>query len=100
MKERIEIMANRMLDNYLTFLPIEDAMSIRNVEVKSEMNYVVYYEGLENDCHSNKEDLFNEAKEFFGEDNFYEIKSSEYDFEVSICSAPTYIELLKWLRDN
>ena len=99
MKERVKQLANKMLENYLTFLPIDDAMSIRNVEVRSEMNYVVYYEGLENDYHSNKEDLFNEAKEFFGDD-FYEIKSSEYDFEVSLCSAPTYIELLKWLKEN
>lgn len=99
MKERIEIMANRMLDNYLTFLPIEDAIFLNIVKIKTEMNYVVNYEELENDYHSDKKKLFNEAKEFFGDD-FYEIKSSEDDFEVSICSAPTYIELLKWLRDN
>lgn len=99
MKEVVQEMANKMLDNYLTFLPIEDSMSIRNVEVKSEMNYVVNYEELENDYHSDKNKLFNEAKEFFGDD-FYEIKSSEDDFEVSICSAPTYIELLKWLKEN
>ena len=99
MKERIEIMANRMLDNYLTFLPIEDAIFLNIVKIKTEMNYVVNYEELENDYHSDKNKLFNEAKEFFGDD-FYEIKSSEDDFEVSICSAPTYIELLKWLRDN
>ena len=100
MKEVVQEMANKMLESYLAFLPIDDAMSIRNVEVKSEMNYVVFYEELENDYHSNKEDLFNEAKEFFGEDNFYEIKSSEEDFEVSVCPAPTYIELLKWLKEN
>ena len=99
MKERIEIMANRMLDNYLTFLPIEDAIFLNIVKIKTEMNYVVNYEELENDYHSDKNKLFNEAKVFFGDD-FYEIKSSEDDFEVSICSAPTYIELLKWLRDN
>lgn len=98
MNKRIEELAQKMLENYLTFLPIEDAIEL-NILIQSEMNYVVNYEELENDYHSDKKELYEESKEFYGED-FYEIKNDEDDFEVTICSAPTYIELLKWLKEN
>lgn len=99
MIENIKQYAKEMLENFETFLPIDKAMNIRGVEIESHMSYLVYYEELENDYHSDKKALLDEYQDFYGED-YHKISESEDDFEVEVCNAPTYIELLKWISEQ
>ena len=99
MKEKIEQYAKEMLENLEVFLPVDKAMEISEAEVNSYMKYVVYVEELENYDSPDNNVLLEEYREYYGVEP--DIKEQEdNEFEVEICNAPTYIELLKWLKEN
>lgn len=99
--------AEKMLEEKLDFLPLEESLELikGGVKLETTMNYIAYTEEVEDGYDCDLEYLFKELDEVYGvydsEGRFiidgYTLKlgAEEDSFERIIAPAPTYIDLIK-----
>ena len=96
--------AQKMLDEKLDFLPLEESLELLDsgVELETHLSWVINVEELGTDekepYEMNTEELLESYKEVFG-DSDYGLRignSEEFDeFTLELAPAPTYIDLIK-----
>ena len=100
-----ENLAQKMLEEKLDFLPLEDSLELYNsgIRLKTTFWWVIGIEELGTDekepYEMTDEELLESYKEVFG-DSDYKLRvgkeHEEFDeFTYNLCPAPTYIDLIK-----
>jgi hypothetical protein len=90
--------AQKMLDEKLDFLPLEESLQLKEagVQLKTKFSWVCNIEEIGDEFETSRE-FADAAIDFYGEDEI-EIGNG-YDhyeeFTYEICPAPTYIDLIK-----
>jgi len=96
-----EKFAQKMLEEKLDFLPLEESIELykSGVKVKTKFWWVMNVEEIENGHDLDTEDLLREYNEVFGLDNDYALTIGDEEkfdeFTLELCPAPTYIDLIK-----
>lgn len=102
-----EKFAQKMLDEKLDFLPIEESLELLNSgeKVETRLNWIAYIEEVADGYDCDIEDMFKELEEAYGiyDDSgkiskytkCFSLKENDDDsFDREICPAPTYIDLI------
>lgn len=98
-----EKLAQKMLEEKLDFLPLVESIGLYEAgfHIKTKFSWVVNSEELE-DNGEGKEitEVLEEYDEIYGLENTWNLKvgkpDDEFDeFTLSLCPAPTYIDLIK-----
>ncbi len=103
-----EKFAQKMLEEKLDFLPLEESLELFNagIELETTFSYGAFTEEVEDGYDCELDFLFSELDEVYGiydsEGKFkidnYTLKfltNEDESFERIICPAPTYIDLIK-----
>ena len=98
-----KVLAQKMLDEKLDFLPLKESLELLNAGIKlnTQLSWVVCTEELEDNGYDmTPEQIVAEHAEIYGEDDreYLKIGNSynEFDeFTLELCPAPTYIDLIK-----
>jgi len=91
-----EKFAQKMLDEKLDFLPLEESLQLKEagIEVKTKFSWVCSIEEIGDEFETSRE--FAEAAiDFYGEDEIEVGYDNHAEFTYDICPAPTYIDLIK-----
>lgn len=93
-----EKFAQKMLDEKLDFLPLEESLQLKEagIEVKTKFSWVCSIEEIGDEFETSRE--FAEAAiDFYGEDEIEVGNGYDHhaEFTYDICPAPTYIDLIK-----
>ena len=91
-----EKFAQKMLDEKLDFLPLEESLLLKEagIEVKTKFSWVCSIEEIGDEFETSRE--FAEAAiDFYGEDEIEVGYDNHAEFTYDICPAPTYIDLIK-----
>jgi len=105
MKEKL---AQKMLEEKLDFLPLKDSLALHNSEpeVQTRFWWVAMTEEIGDEAiNMSSEEIIAEVHEIYGEDNDYALTigcrhSHFQEFTRAICPAPTYIDLIKTLKEK
>jgi hypothetical protein len=90
--------AQKMLDEKLDFLPLEESLQLKEagIKVKTKFSWVCSVEEIDDDYETPRE-VVEAAIDFYGERGI-EIGNGynhHEEFTYDICPAPTYIDLIK-----
>lgn len=100
MKEKL---AQKMLEEKLDFLSLEDSLALYNSEpsVQTRFWWVARTEEIGDEVYNmNSEEIIAEIYEIYGEGNDYALTIGDennhfQEFTYPLCPAPTYIDLIK-----
>lgn len=98
-----EKFAQKMLDEKLDFLPLNESLQLfdSGVELKTRFWWVCRNEELEDNGNDmTTEEIFSSLKEIYGDiDDYHLTVGKSYDefdeFTLGLAPAPTYIDLIK-----
>lgn len=98
--ELIELLAKRMLEEKLSFLPLEESLQLKDADVNldTEFYWVGMIEEVPDHWDLDDDNILIEIEDIYGQptDMVRVGRKDEFDeFTHVFCPAPTYIDLIK-----